>query len=120
MTPRQSFFVFFGGMVGTLWTICVDVDEMGIWVVDFFVGWEDCVVDLTEAEEGFWTEEGAVSVGFAAGFAEGVVWGDGEDVEGVMGDGHLEGRGGGGIGFDFENAVRASHAAFSSRRLSDG
>ena len=95
MTPRQSFFVFFGGMVGTLWTICVDVDEMGIWVVDFFVGWEDCVVDLTEAEEGFWTEEGAVSVGFAAGFAEGVVWGDGEDVEGVMGDGHLEGRGGG-------------------------
>jgi hypothetical protein len=34
--------------------------------------------------------------------------------------GDLEGRGGGGIVFDFEDAVRASHAAFSSWRLSDG
>jgi hypothetical protein len=34
--------------------------------------------------------------------------------------GDLEGRGGGGIVFDFKDAVRASHAAFSSWRLSDG
>jgi hypothetical protein len=56
--------------VGTKGTFCVDVFEMGVFVVYFLVGEENCFVDCAELETVFGTEEAAGFVNCAAGFTE--------------------------------------------------
>lgn len=96
-----------------------DVEDVNVNVEDRGAG--EAVGSSLEVEVSGGCDCSAVSIAVCEGSRrEGSICGKSGSsaLFGLGGD--LEGRGGGGIVFNFEDAVRASHAAFSSWRLSNG